>query len=252
MIPETAIIIRSRNEEVWIGETLNRLMKQTYKNFEIIIVDSGSTDKTLEIVKKYPVKVVSILPQEFTYPLAINIGIKNSAASTYLVILSAHSLPINPHWLKNGIDKFSKRSNVFGVYGAVKALPGSTIWDRLFHTSSYLITLLMMFPHRYSIIKKDGMGVLGFTNAIIRKDLWKKYPINELYGAGGEDGDWVRHHLALDYVAIKDLNFTVLHSHNLNFSSWIKQLQHWREINEPQAFARLPFRKDAAHSPLGD
>ncbi len=250
MSPETAIIIRCRNEERWIGETLTRLSGQTYQNFEIILVDSGSTDETLSIAKVHPVKVVSIKPEEFTYPFAINVGIKNSTAKKYLVILSAHSLPINKHWLEKGINNFSSQPNVLGVYGPVKPLPGSTIWDKLFHYTSYLISAGRMFPGRSAVIEKDGMGTLGFTNAIIRKDLWDTYPINESYAAGGEDGDWMRHFLTKGYVAIKDLDFTVLHSHNLDFVSWKKQLQHWGEVSSPLPFTHLSFRKDSAHTPI--
>jgi len=50
-MPETAIIIRTKNEEKWVGECLRRLRRQTYRNFEIVAVDSGSMDRTLEIVK---------------------------------------------------------------------------------------------------------------------------------------------------------------------------------------------------------
>lgn len=50
---EISIIIRTKNEEKWIGENLKRLANQTYKNFEIIIVDSGSTDETLNIINNF-------------------------------------------------------------------------------------------------------------------------------------------------------------------------------------------------------
>lgn len=52
---ETGIIIRTKNEERWIGKCLEKIFKQTYKNFEVVIVDSGSTDKTLEIAGKFRV-----------------------------------------------------------------------------------------------------------------------------------------------------------------------------------------------------
>ena len=44
---KSSIIIRCKNEEDWIGHCLQSVYKQGLKNFEVIIVDSGSTDKTL-------------------------------------------------------------------------------------------------------------------------------------------------------------------------------------------------------------
>ena len=44
--PLVSIIIRTKNEERWISKCLKRINEQTYKKFEIIIVDNGSTDKT--------------------------------------------------------------------------------------------------------------------------------------------------------------------------------------------------------------
>src|SRR3989344_1548655 len=112
MAPEVAIVIRARNEERWIGAVLNALFKQTYKNFEVIVVDSGSRDKTLEIARKFPVKIFSIPYENFSYPYALNFGISKSSAIKYIVVLSAHSIPISDTWLKDGLENFTKYKNV--------------------------------------------------------------------------------------------------------------------------------------------
>ena len=70
-----SFVIRTKNEEKLIGKVLKSLWDQTYKNFEVIIVDSGSTDKTLEIVKKFPVKLIEIKPKEYNPSYALNLGI---------------------------------------------------------------------------------------------------------------------------------------------------------------------------------
>lgn len=251
MEPETGIVIRARNEERWIGTVLDRIEKQTYQNFEIIVVDSGSRDTTLEIVSRHPnVKLVHILPEEFTYPKAINIGIEASSATKYFVILSAHSVPIGTKWLESAIDKFSLQKNVMGVYGPLKAMPDGTIMDTLIHNIAYYKNLILAFPKGYIVSERDGGGVLGFTNAIIRKDLYEQYPINNTFAGGGEDNDWLRHWLSKGYVAIRDMNFAVHHSHYLGVKGWIKQFQHWKGNSTPQPFAHLPYRKDGAHAPI--
>ncbi len=52
--PTVSIVIRSRNEEKYIGELLKNILHQDYKSWEIILVDSGSTDRTLEIARAFP------------------------------------------------------------------------------------------------------------------------------------------------------------------------------------------------------
>ena len=48
---KVSIIIRSKNEEKWIGLCLSMIYKQTYQNFEVILVDNNSTDKTIQKAK---------------------------------------------------------------------------------------------------------------------------------------------------------------------------------------------------------
>jgi len=85
--PLVSVIIPVYNEEKDIGECLDSLRKQTYKNYEIIIVDDGSTDKTNEVAKKY--KKVRIIKQNHKGPgEARNLGAKN-ARGEILVLIDA-------------------------------------------------------------------------------------------------------------------------------------------------------------------
>lgn len=62
MAPKISIIIPSYNEENNISRCLDSLINQTFKDFEILCVDDGSTDKTFEIIKKYSIKDKRIIP----------------------------------------------------------------------------------------------------------------------------------------------------------------------------------------------
>ena len=59
---------------------------------EIIIVDSGSTDATLSIASRYPVKILSIKPEEFSFGHSLNLGCAE-ASREFIVIASAHVYP---------------------------------------------------------------------------------------------------------------------------------------------------------------
>ena len=86
---KVTIITVSLNSEATIRDTLNSVLSQTYKNIEHIIVDGGSKDETLNILKKYPNKNKKIyqLPKSGIYK-AINFGIKKSDMS-YITILNS-------------------------------------------------------------------------------------------------------------------------------------------------------------------
>lgn len=237
---ETSIIIRTKNEEKWVGEVLKRLNEQTYQDFEIIIIDSGSTDQTLEIVKNFNVRLFEIKPEEFSYPYALNFGCRQACAEKYFVFLSAHSLPISKTWLEDGISSFSLRENVMGVYGNVRALPDATIWEKIYFNGFW--DNVFNFFQRRTIFKKSGMGILGFTNAIIKKDLWEKHNMDENYGGGGEDGEWANYWIKKGFVAVRDRRFSVYHSHGLGFIGLIKQYKHWKECSKPSTFQKLDYR----------
>lgn len=237
---ETSIIIRTKNEEKWIGECLKRLNEQTYKDFEIIVIDSGSIDKTLEIVKMFQVKLFHMKQEEFSYPYALNFGCQQAKAEKYFVFLSGHSLPFSKTWLKEGLSNFTN-NNVMGVYGPVWALPDGSILEKLIFNK--IISFTRNIFKRRQIIKKARMGVMGFTNAIILRNLWEKHNFNEDYGNGGEDGEWSGYWLQRDYIAIKDIKFAVYHSHSLGLKALIKQWKYWESLSKPQSFKFPEFRE---------
>src|SRR5205823_1365971 len=98
-MPRISIIIRCYNEEEHIGRLLSGIIQQTQQDFEIIVVDSGSTDATLSIASRYPVKVVHIAPQDFSFGRSLNMGCE-AAGGEILVFASAHVYPLYDDWLE--------------------------------------------------------------------------------------------------------------------------------------------------------
>ncbi len=224
--PAVSIIIRAKNEEKYLGQVLEMLKAQTFQDFEIIIVDDRSTDKTAEIAKKYNCRFITIPLGQFSHPRSCNLGAEN-ARGEYLVYLNGHSIPVSEKFLENGLANF-KNKKVAGIYSNPLAHQDGTLADKvLINISGFTIGML-----RYSA-GGSLPGVLGTTNAIIRKDLWEKYKFDENFnkGWGGEDSDWARHFIDLGYKIIHDPKFKVRHSHHLKFKDIFWQINNWIKMN---------------------
>ncbi len=100
-----SIIIRTLNEDKYLDELLKAIDVQEKNGFlcEVVIVDSGSTDKTLEIANKHKAKVTYIKKQEFSFGRSLNIGCE-FADGEYLVFISGHCIPVNKNWLQDLVD----------------------------------------------------------------------------------------------------------------------------------------------------
>ncbi len=119
--PSVSFVIRTKNEGRFIGKVLKLVYQQTYKDFEVIIVDSGSTDSTLKTIKKYPVRLIRIKPEEFNFSYALNFGI-NKSKGRYICIISGHSISITDTWLEDGMKNF-KNKKVAAVTGHNTSFP---------------------------------------------------------------------------------------------------------------------------------
>ena len=107
-----SIIVRTKNEGFWIGKCLHEIKNQNYKNYEVIVVDNSSTDRTLRIVKNnFPkVKIVKYKSKEFFPGRALNLGIQASKGRL-IAMISGHCIPKNKLWLSNLIKNY--RPSVF-------------------------------------------------------------------------------------------------------------------------------------------
>ena len=113
--PRCSIIIRSYNEEKHIARLLEGIAQQTLQDVEVILVDSGSKDRTVDIAQRYAVNVVRIKPEEFTFGRSLNRGIQ-AASGEILVFASAHVYPVYPDWLEKLLAPFAD-PKIALVYG---------------------------------------------------------------------------------------------------------------------------------------
>jgi rhamnosyltransferase len=197
------VVIRAKNEARFIGETLDAIYQQQGLGpRQVIVVDSGSSDGTQDIVARFPAKLIQIRPEDFTYGYALNLGVANVDAEI-VATLSAHSLPGGPAWLAQLIEPF-RGPRVAGVYGRQLPRPNATLLEML---GMRLTGVLSDTPKML-----DKRPLFSNANGAFRRSLWLEHPFDEEVG-GAEDIAWVRTMQERGYVIAYQPTAAVYHSH---------------------------------------
>ncbi len=200
-IPRCSIVIRAFNEEQHIGKLLTGIMQQTEKNVEIILVDSGSTDATVAIASRFPVKIVQINPRDFTFGYSLNQGIAK-AQGEFIVIVSAHVYPVYPDWLEQLLLPFND-AQIGLTYGKQRGNKTSKFPER------------QIFEHWFpdESIVRQGHPFCNNANAAIRRSLWQKHPYDETL-TGLEDLEWANWVTKQGYSIAYVAEAEIIHVHN--------------------------------------
>ena len=229
-IIKVSIIIRTINEESWIGKCISAIKKQSISNYEIIIVDSGSTDSTIQIAQLFKeVKVVKI--NKYLPGFALNEGIKQSVGK-YIVMLSAHCIPCNENWIEILISNLFE-DNVAGVYG--KQLPVA------FSDPRDVSDLYITFGDDKRVQKKDSF--FHNANSAIKRSIWVSHPFkNEVTNI--EDRIWGKEVTELGFNIIYEPNAPVYHYHGIHQSDNIERVENTiniiKSIDKKQQLYQLP------------
>ncbi len=207
MTIKVSILIRTKDEVDSIERTLQLLDAQLMRPCDVIVVDSGSTDGTLECVQQWGgVRLISIPACEFTYGRALNIGCE-AAQGDIVVALSTHAFPRNEYWLEN-LTKHFDDPRVAGVYG--RQLPNPDAWPSVArdYLACYGVT-----PRVQKNPDEVRDHFFSNANASFRRNLWQKRPFAETLPYA-EDWEWARGMLRLGYTIIYEPKAEVYHSHN--------------------------------------
>lgn len=200
-----SIVIRSFNEEEHIGSLLAGIGHQTLQPSQIVLVDSGSTDRTVEIAERFGAEVVKIQPEEFSFGRSLNLGC-TAASGDLIVIASAHVRPVFDTWIEL-LTAPLQNDQVALAYGRQQG-------DHRTRFSEAQI-LSRWFPERSDPAQDHPF--CNNANAAIRRASWRSQPYDEQL-TGLEDLEWARlsieRGLRIAYVA----EAPVIHVHEESWS----------------------------------
>ncbi|MGG9972107.1 glycosyltransferase family 2 protein [Ferruginibacter sp. SUN002] len=216
MTPLLSVVAPIKDAAFWIEHLVQKLLAQTLASqAEIIFVDSGSTDGTIDILKKYPVQVIQIRPDEFNHGETRNVGVR-AAKGKYVVLTVQDAVPENEYWLQSLLDGF--------IDDEVVAVSGQQIvshdldknplrWFRPISDPS--IKRVQLKPGEFDQLepaRQREMASLDDVTTCYRKEIMDIMPFEKT--AFGEDFIWAKKALQKGYALVYSDFSKVYHYHH--------------------------------------
>jgi glycosyltransferase involved in cell wall biosynthesis len=195
-----------------IGRLLTGILQQQLQPCEIIIVDSGSTDATLTIASRFPVTILHIPAEQFSFGRSLNLGIE-AANGGIVAIVSAHVYPISKDWLTKLVDPLADE-RVALVYGKQRGDGNTKFSEHQIFTA--------WFGEQSDLHQSSPF--CNNANAAIRRSVWDQVRYDESL-TGLEDLDWAARVIKDGYRIAYSATAAVRHVHN---ESWERIYHRYR------------------------
>ena len=225
--PKITVVIPAYNEAEFIGTTLKSILNQTYRNFELIVVDNNSTDNTRQVAEKYGAKVV--FEGKKGVASARDKGFRE-ARGEIIVCTDADSI-VPENWLEKMVSAYEKEPDLVG-FGGLGVLYSGTVTARA--AARYLFSGFWFLDK----ILSGGWNLAGF-NMSVKKAAFLKIGGFDTNLTLGEDIDLAERLRSVGKVKI-DSSFLV----NVSGRRYRFGLLRGVLTYAPSWFMRVVFKKD--------
>ena len=228
---DISIIIPAKNGEKYLKETLTRVLSQETlgKSIEIIVIDSGSTDQSINIIKSFPeIKLIQIKAEEFGHGKTRNLGASFSKGK-YLVFLNQDAWPSDRFWLINLIRPLESNPAIAGaisrhiprrdcfLYIEREICESFTDIGQL-RTKSDLLNA-MNDVKDFKRKKLNDATRFSTVSCAIKREIWQEVQfVNDIPVA--EDQDWAKRAIMNGYSILYEPSSIVIHSHNSKLATF--------------------------------
>jgi len=217
---EISVVLLTYNGDIHLAEVLAAIFAQkTRFTFEVVAIDSGSSDRTLEILENYPIRIIQIPNREFGHGRTRNFGAQNTLAR-YVVFLTQDATPTNENWLDNLVRPLVEDQRVAGAYSRQIPRPDcNPIESRDISIGAGPLSAVKRVDLRDPFQKKNydafQSRFISFSNvsSCIRRDVLDKLPFSEKI-VMMEDQEWCKRAIESGYWVIYEATSVVNHSHN--------------------------------------
>ena len=210
---DISIVVLTKNAGDGFGTLLQRLFSQKFNgDYEVIVIDSGSTDNTVVVAQGFPVKMTRIRAEEFHFSKTRNLAAELSNGRI-LVYISQDALPLHDGWLQK-LTEDLKDPMIAMVFGRQIAWHDAKPPEKFFYE--------YYFPeHKIEVVRnasdyyRDNMFISN-VNAAIRREVWQRFGFSEDI-VGGEDKELGKRVLLAGWKIIYRPDAVVYHSHDFSF-----------------------------------
>jgi len=217
--PLVSVVIPNYNYSRYLEKCLDSILSQSYSNLEVILVDDGSTDDSLEVAKKFREKITLCSQQNKGVNAARNLGIQKSSGA-YIALCDS-----DDYWAPNKIEmqvEMIKKNSMIGLvycsYYVVNEKEQELGIENASH-SGKVADLFISLPTT-AIICGGGSTAL-FSRSVLNKSLY----FDESLRGNGEDWDFFRRLTQVACVAYVDSALAYIRKHDVSRGS--RNLNHF-------------------------
>lgn len=198
--PRVSVIMRTKNADWVVEDTLKGLFSQNFKDFDLLVVDSGSTDRTLDTVRRFPGRLIEIEAKAYFPGMVLNSAIAQTEGDL-VVFMNSDAVAQHPEALERLVAAFDDPA-IQAAYARQTPRPEAHGWVRRDYASS--------FPEKGPA---PEWITLSLPLAAMRRARWEEHPFYTKAWAS-EDTEWGlwarKQGHRIQYVA----DAIVMHSHN--------------------------------------
>jgi rhamnosyltransferase len=229
------VVIRTLNEAEMLGTCLETLARQQAPyELDVLVVDSGSTDATLDIARAHGARIYEIAPEDFDYSKALNLGIER-VEGDLILLLSAHAIPVDEHWIGAMVAPFAD-PQVAGVAARQLPWPGAP-WREV-------LRLGRDFGSADRVFTRAGNDEILFSNAVscIRRSVWLAEPFTL---PAAEDLEWAQRVVRAGWSIAYAAGAPAYHSHDEGPREMARRLIDVNVVESPDRRRGKTFREAA-------
>lgn len=222
---KVSVVIPTKNAGSELDFLLKMLKRQKgIREVELVVVDSGSTDDTVDMARQYDAKIVEILPEQFSHSYARNLG-ADTASGDYLLFLVQDALPPNRTWVYELLSML-KENDVSAISCAESPREDADLFYRLLCWNHYNFLDVNRGDRIFRLpVSKDHLSLrknaqLSDLACLISKETFSEYTYRRDYG---EDLDLGLRLIKDGKTLIFSGEIRVIHSHNRSAYYFLKR-----------------------------